>query len=41
MAQNLLAKLEQIEARQANVTVSADGTGHGASGDRLRITGTA
>jgi malyl-CoA/(S)-citramalyl-CoA lyase len=40
MAQNLLAKLEQIEARQANVVSPAD-KGDGASGDRLRIAGTA
>jgi hypothetical protein len=41
MAQNLLAKLEQIEARRANTAVSPDGKGDGASGDRLRRAGTA
>jgi malyl-CoA/(S)-citramalyl-CoA lyase len=37
MAQNLLAKLEQIEARQANAAGASHGTGDGASGERLEI----
>jgi malyl-CoA/(S)-citramalyl-CoA lyase len=40
MAQNLLAKLEQIEARQANGGVPTAGKGDGASSNRLQIAGT-
>jgi malyl-CoA/(S)-citramalyl-CoA lyase len=40
MAQNLLAKLEQIEARQANDAISPAGEADGASGDGLHIAGT-
>jgi hypothetical protein len=41
MAQNLLAKLEQIEARQGNGAVPSAGKADGASGDRLHVAGTA
>ena len=40
MAQNLLAKLEQIEARQANGGAPSAGKGDGASADRLHVAGT-
>jgi malyl-CoA/(S)-citramalyl-CoA lyase len=40
MAQNLLAKLEQIEARHANGGAPSAGKGDGASADRLHIAGT-
>jgi malyl-CoA/(S)-citramalyl-CoA lyase len=40
MAENLLAKLEQIEARQAGGPVSPTGEGNSASGDGLHIAGT-
>src|SRR5690242_17230950 len=39
MAQNLLAKLEQIEARQANGGAPSAGRG-GPSGDRIHVAGT-
>ena len=41
MAQNLLAKLEQIEARQASGGISPAGRRDGASSDRLHIASTA
>jgi hypothetical protein len=41
MAQNLLAKLEQIEARQEAGGISPASNGSGASRDRLHIASTA